>query len=100
MSKFPKVAIILLSYNRLQDTIECLKSVKKNTYPNYELHLVNNCSEEKDVKILKGKYNSFYDNLMEIKPKNLGFTGGNNFALNKLKERKKRSNPKNDNKQA
>jgi len=88
MNKFPKVAIILLNYNGLEDTIECLQSIKKNTSPNYELYLVDNCSNGGDVKVLKEQYASFYDSLMEIKPKNLGFTGGNNFALNRLRDRK------------
>ena len=52
------------------------------------LYLVDNCSDGDDVKILKEKHSPFYDNLLEIKPKNLGFTGSNNFALNSLRDRK------------
>jgi len=88
MNRFPKVAIILLSYNKLSDTIECLKSLKRITYPNYELFLVDNCSNEDVIKNIKQKYSNFYDNLIEIAPKNLGFTGGNNFVLDELKNRK------------
>lgn len=87
LQKCPRVAIILLNYNGLKDTVECLQSIKRNKYPNYELYLVDNCSNGEDVKILKEQYTSFYDSLIEIKPKNLGFTGGNNFALRKLKNR-------------
>jgi len=85
MNIFPKVEILLLNYNGLPDTIECLQSVKKIIYPNYELHLIDNCSEGDDVKILKEKYSHLYDNLIEVKPKNLGFTGGFNLGVNKLK---------------
>src|SRR4030043_1371036 len=87
MKEFPKVAIILLNYNGLADTIECLESLEKVTYPNYELNLVDNCSDGNDVEILREKYNHLYDNLIEIKPKNLGFAGGNDFALRKLRNR-------------
>jgi GT2 family glycosyltransferase len=33
----PKVSIIILNWNGLEDTIECLESLKKVTYPNDEV---------------------------------------------------------------
>ena len=32
---WPKVAVIILNYNRWQDTIECLESLQRLMYPNY-----------------------------------------------------------------
>lgn len=40
-----KVSVIILNWNRLEDTIECLESPKKIVYPNYEVILVDNGSK-------------------------------------------------------
>jgi GT2 family glycosyltransferase len=39
---FPKVSIIILNWNELADTIECLEYLQKITYPNYEVIVVDN----------------------------------------------------------
>jgi len=36
MGSLPKVSIIILNWNGVNDTIECLDSLKKINYPNYE----------------------------------------------------------------
>jgi len=46
---WPKVAIIILNWNGWQDTIECLESVERLTYPNYEVVLVDNGSVDDSV---------------------------------------------------
>ena len=40
----PKVSLITLNYNGLKDTIECLESLKKINYPDYEVIVVDNGS--------------------------------------------------------
>jgi GT2 family glycosyltransferase len=40
-----KVVIVVLNYKNYQDTIECIKSIKKITYKNYEVVVVDNKSE-------------------------------------------------------
>ena len=34
ITDYPKVSIIILNWNGWEDTIECLESLKKITYPN------------------------------------------------------------------
>jgi len=75
----PKVSIIILNWNGLKDTTECLESLKKITYPNYEVIVVDNGSEGNDADILEKKYKD-YIKLIRNK-ENLGFAGGNNIAL-------------------
>ena len=76
---YPKVSIIILNWNGLKDTIECLDSLKKITYPNYEVIVVDNGSEGNDADILEEKYKDY---VKVIKNKeNLGFTGGNNVGI-------------------
>ena len=75
----PKVSIIILNWNGLKDTIECLESLKKITYPNYEVVVVDNGSAGDDVKILREKFGN-YIHIIE-NDKNYGYTGGNNIGM-------------------
>jgi len=50
---FPKVAVIVLSWNEWQDTIECLESLQKIDYPNYKMIVVDNGSTDGLVEKLK-----------------------------------------------
>ena len=45
MEIYPKVSIIILNWNGVNDTTECLESLKKITYRNYEVIIVDNGSE-------------------------------------------------------
>jgi GT2 family glycosyltransferase len=49
---YPKVCIIILNWNGLEDTTECLESLKKITYPNYEAIVVDNGSQEDAAHVL------------------------------------------------
>jgi len=42
----PKVAIILVNYNSQQDTLECLESLFRISYPNFKVVLVDNNSKD------------------------------------------------------
>lgn len=70
----PKVFIIILNWNNWADTLECLKSLRDNDYPNYQVVIVDNGSKEKpqppapEIKVIYNK-------------KNLGFSGGNNVGI-------------------
>jgi hypothetical protein len=43
---YPKVSIIIFNWNGLQDTLECLESVFKLDYPNFEVIVVDNGSTD------------------------------------------------------
>ncbi|ADV48889.1 glycosyl transferase family 2 [Cellulophaga algicola DSM 14237] len=55
-----KVNIILVNYNTVPDTIECLESILKQDYKNYQVFLIDNSSKEKTIEELeswcKGDY--------------------------------------------
>jgi GT2 family glycosyltransferase len=51
--KWPKVAIIILNWNGWKDTIECLESVFRNTYPNYQVIVVDNGSTDDSMEKIK-----------------------------------------------
>ena len=79
MSKMPKVAIVILNWNGLDDTLECLCSLRAIDYPNYEVIIVDNASEDGDVKVIEAKHGHW---IHVIKNKrNLGFAEGNNIGI-------------------
>jgi len=50
---WPKVAIIVLNWNGWWDTIECLESLQRLTYPNYQIIVVDNRSTDDSVEKIK-----------------------------------------------
>ncbi len=75
----PRVAIILLNYNGLKDTSECLESLKKINYDNYEVIVVDNASKNNEADILERNFKNF---AKIIKSKeNTGFAEGNNIGI-------------------
>ncbi len=74
----PSVAIILLNWNNEQDTIECLRSLKKIEYPNYGVIVVDNGSAEASVAAIRGAHPG--TEVVE-NGRNLGFAAGNNVAI-------------------
>lgn len=79
----PKVSIIILNWNGKKDTLECLDSLKKIKYPNYEVILVDNGSIDGSVECFKQLYPG-----MEIieNHENLGFAEGNNVGIRRAME--------------
>jgi len=53
VQKWPKVAIIILNWNGWKDTIECLESVYRNTYPNYQVVVIDNGSTDGSMEKIK-----------------------------------------------
>jgi len=53
IEKWPKVAIIILNWNGWKDTIECLESVFRNTYSNYQVIVVDNGSTDGSIEKIK-----------------------------------------------
>ncbi|HHT9125914.1 MAG TPA: glycosyltransferase family 2 protein [Candidatus Brocadiia bacterium] len=84
MKTSPKVIIIVLNFNNCMDTIECIDSLEKINYPNYEIVLVDNGSKDNSVELFKAKYSSNSKIRLLININNLGFTGGNNLAIRHL----------------
>src|SRR3989304_3805999 len=75
----PKVTLVVLNWNGLADTSQCLDSLGRITYPNLETIVVDNGSSGDDAKALQER---FGDSARVIaSPKNLGFAGGCNLAM-------------------
>jgi GT2 family glycosyltransferase len=78
----PKVFIIILNWNEWRDTIECLESLEKIDYLNYQIVLVDNGSKNESVLQLEKFCSEYNEDLVFLKNQNnLGFAGGNNVGI-------------------
>jgi GT2 family glycosyltransferase len=73
-----ELAIIIVNWNGLEDTIQCLESLKAVTYPNYEIILVDNASTDDSVAFLSSRFP--YITIIENE-ENLGFAEGTNIGI-------------------
>lgn len=80
--KYPNISIVILNWNGINDTIECLESLRNIDYDNYNVIVVDNGSKENEAEILNNKYG---DRIKIIKnDKNYGFAEGNNVAIRSI----------------
>ena len=79
----PRVAIIVLNWNGLTDTLECLESLASLDYPAYEVVVVDNGSTDGSPDAIRER---FTDVTVVENGENLGFTGGNNVGLRRALE--------------
>ena len=75
----PKVAIVILNWNGLADTNECLESLKEITYPGYQVILVDNGSDGDDARVLRDTFGD-YIHVIENE-RNYGFAEGCNIGI-------------------
>ncbi len=74
----PKVFIIILNWNGWVDTQECLASLNRVDYDNFEVALIDNGSKE-PMPSVADEFN--FKITQVFNEKNLGFAGGNNRAI-------------------
>ncbi len=81
----PKISIIIVNYNSWCDTIECLESLKKITYTNYHILIIDNNSSDASVKHIEDflKKNQKLQATSYKLQANVGFAGGNNVGIGK-----------------
>jgi len=78
MKEYPKVSLLILNWNGLEYTINCIKSLLKTDYPNFEIIVVDNCSDKDEGSMLKKE---FKGKITVVKNKiNLGYAGGMNVG--------------------
>jgi len=73
-----KIAIIIVNWNQFELTYACINSIKKCTYNNYQIILVDNGSHDDSGLKLK---EIFPEIIYMQNDKNIGFTGANNLAI-------------------
>ena len=75
---FPRVFIITLNWNGRDDTIECIASLMKLNYSNYNIVVVDNGSTDDSVTALREKYK---DIVIIENGRNLGYAEGFNTGM-------------------
>jgi GT2 family glycosyltransferase len=78
----PKIAILIVVWNGVKDTLECLESLQDDLYENKEIIIVDNGSTDDSCEIIKS---SGFNVKIIRSESNLGFTGGNNLGLKEAK---------------
>jgi len=76
--EYPRVYAITLNWNGKDDTIECVESLKKVNYPNFQIIVVDNGSTDGSVAALRGKYS---DIIIVENGRNLGYAEGFNTGM-------------------
>lgn len=77
-SRQPSVVAVILNWNNLPDTLECVDSVMRSDYPNLDVLVVDNDSRDDPTANLTTRFPSVRV-LRTVK--NLGYGGGNNCGL-------------------
>lgn len=78
MNTLPRVSIITINYNQLVHTCALLDSLRKLTYRNVEVIVVDNASAENPSDVITSRYPEVK---LVVSPTNLGFAGGNNLGI-------------------
>lgn len=74
----PRVSIIMLNWNQMEVTSDCLNSLEHISYPNFEVLVVDQASDNQEGRELQKRFP--WIQIIQSES-NLGFTGGNNLAL-------------------
>ncbi len=83
MSDEPLVYVVVLNYRNYTDTIECVRTLKRVSYPNFRIILIENGSDNESERVLRTEFPE-----IEIVQtgRNLGYSGGNNVGLQRALE--------------
>ena len=80
---YNKIAVVIVNWERPEDTIQCINSVMNSDYPNLEIILVDNGSKDDSLVRFREAYDQI--NIIEL-TENEGFTGGYNAGIRKADE--------------
>ena len=81
-SAFPKVSVVVLTYNNLEFTKACLHSLEAHSwYPDWELVIVDNASSDGTADHLRAYAAANPRVRLILNEENLGFAAGNNCGL-------------------
>jgi GT2 family glycosyltransferase len=78
MLNYPLVYALILNYHSLDDTLQCVDSLREVNYPALRIIVLDNDSPENEGSILKQKLAK--DEFIQL-PKNIGYAGGNNVGM-------------------
>lgn len=74
----PPVGIVILNWNKSSETLDCLKTIKTQTYRNRRAIIIDNGSEPESIAELRAGMGAAS---LICNPRNLGFAGGVNVGI-------------------
>jgi hypothetical protein len=80
----PRIAVIILTWNRVDDVTTCLESFSCVKYPNLEVIVVDNASGDETVPTVRARFPWI---TLIVNDDNLGYVGGNNVGIKYALER-------------
>jgi GT2 family glycosyltransferase len=83
-SPAPRIAVIVLNWNGREDTLQCLDSVSRLKYSNFEVIVVDNGSADGSVAAIRESFPALF--VIETGA-NLGYAEGNNVGIRAALER-------------
>lgn len=83
LSLTPKVAAIVLTWNQQDDTLRCLRSFQAVTYPQLEIVLVDNGSEDGTAEAVRAEFPNVR---LIVRPENEGAARGRNRGIDYANE--------------
>ncbi len=84
MSDLPSVCTVVLNWNGLADTRECLQSLQETDYPNNHVIMIDNGSDSDEATLVEREFGGFIEVVRN--PVNLGFAGGMNVGIRRALE--------------
>lgn len=79
----PRVGIVVLNWNGLEDTLECIDSLVRSDYPNFHVIVVDNGSTDGSPEGILDRHPGVH---LIRNGRNLGFAGGNNVGIRAARE--------------
>lgn len=74
----PAVTVVVLNYNNYADTRECIASIRRDSYENTDIVLVDNASTDGSGERLRAEFDGIQFHQTET---NRGYPGGNNVGI-------------------
>ena len=81
-SRPPLVSVVTVNWNGVDDTIECVLSLQRQTYPNFDITVVDNGSDGDDPSILESLFGTSISVVRNTT--NLGCGGGYNSGVRRV----------------
>ncbi|MEM4346978.1 MAG: glycosyltransferase family 2 protein [Candidatus Altiarchaeota archaeon] len=77
----PKLSVVILNWNGSHYTIPCIKSLLNSSFQDFEIVLVDNGSERKDIKAIENEFEGNEKIKIIKNSENKGFAEGNNIGV-------------------
>lgn len=83
MSTAPLVCAVVVNWNRQRETVDCVASLQRSTYPSLRVIVVDNASSDGSVAVLREAFPSID---LIAAPRNLGFVDGCHLGIERARQ--------------